>query len=232
MEGIYINHIKIWNKSYKLIKEILEKRGYWSPNPRLLLNFGNNHSDDSITVLNPKISHIMDKVKMNQLFDKYKMPHPLTLYYPFTNLPNLKRKCVIKKRFGSRGTHIKFTFFNKISSLNLTDDYYIQHFVPFEREYRVVNFIGHYRSRKKIGNAEIKNSESCRFKNYRDKPLEKFAKEICEKFELDFAGLDIGEYNNHYFIIEINSACGLNENSAQVLSHFLIKYYNKLIKNE
>ena len=89
-------------------------------------------------VLNEKISHITDKVRMNQLLDRYKIMHPKTYYYPFSNIPDTRERCVVKRRFGQRGTGIKFTRFNKIYSIyGIDNKIYIQHFIPFEREYRV-----------------------------------------------------------------------------------------------
>lgn len=224
-KGINIRYTRAWGKSYNLMIPLLKKADYYSNNPKLLLNFGSNYNNDYVDVLNKRIEHIVDKVKMNKLFDKYNIPHPKTYYYPFNNLPK-RGMCVIKLRNGSgRGKGIKFIKFRKLKNKELNNTIYIQHYIPFEEEYRVVNFIGNYRCREKIGNDKVKNSFSCRYRNFRDEELEKYGKYVCEKFKVDFAGLDIGIYNKHFYMIEINSACGVNENSANTLLHFLIKYY-------
>ena len=233
---IGLKYAKIWGKSYKIVRGLLEDYGYFAENPKLLLNFGGNHEEvDSMVVLNKRISHIYDKVKMNRLFDKFNIPHPKTFYYPFTDLPLTDDECVIKNRLGSRGNGISFTTFNQINLEELNSDKYVQYYIPFENEYRVVKFIYEYKSRLKIPNengVRIKNGRSCRYKNIRNEPLEIFAKNVCDKFKIDFTGLDIGEYNGYYFMIEVNSACGLNKNSAPDLVRNLIRYYQNNIRDD
>ncbi len=229
--GINVRYTKTWGKSYKIFMPLLKESGYYSKNPKLVLNFGHNYEREDIHILNRYITHIQDKVEMNQLFDKYNIQHPKTYYYPFHNLPK-RGSCVIKERYGrGRGRGIVFTTFRSLKKRVLDSSMFIQDYIPFEKEYRVVNFIGHYRTRLKIPdnlNIKLKNSYTCTFKNYRDERLENFAHNICENFEVEYAGLDIGEYNGHLFAIEINSAAGINENSAHTLLHFLTNYYEKL----
>lgn len=226
-KGINIRYSNTWFRSYKIIIEKLKESGYFSDHPLLYLNFSSDYNNLSMTVLNKKVSHIIDKVEMNKLFDVYEILHPKTYYYPFTDLPK-KGECVIKERYGKgKGRGLKFSFFERININNLDESNYIQHYIPFITEYRVVNFIGNYRCRLKIGNDKLKNSNTCRYKNFRHERLERFASLVCNKFGIDYGGLDIGLINNHYYMIEINSASGLNNNSANSLLYFLIKYYDE-----
>ena len=228
-EGIGIKHTNSWHQSYKLITKIIHDNGLHSDNPLIYLNFGRDYYGKRKHVLNRKVEHISDKIRMNQLFDKYKIPHPKTYYYPFRDLPDCGDSCVIKQRYGrGKGRGVVFLNFNEIHRKALHNNMYVQDYIPFEKEYRVVNFIGNFRCREKIGNSKIKNSDTCRYRNHRDSPLERFAKQVCYKFKIDFAGLDIGIYKKKMMMIEINSACGLNENSAHTLYHFLREYYESV----
>lgn len=229
-DGIGIRYCYSWGKSYRIITNLLERKGLLSDRPRLLLNFGSDFDSDEMTVLNKKISPMKDKIIMNKIFDEHNITHPKSFYYPFRHLPNDHIKCVVKTRFGGRGRGILFTYFDQININSLDRDHYIQCYIPIDKEFRVVNFIHNYRCREKIGSTRIKNSKSCRFKNFRNPRLEAFGKRICDVFEADYAGIDIGMYDNGLFAIEINSAAGINENSASTLLYFLTNYYYALLR--
>ena len=230
-EGIYIKKSYIWGKSRKLVVNALG--GYYTSDfPFIFLNFVSNFDDNNIIVLNKKVSHVQNKITMNKLLDEYQILHPKTYYYPFIVMLSLYNKgvrCVVKNKHSQRGRGVRFTRFNKIDIPNLTSDFYVQHFIPFDREYRVgIDFMRVLGVREKLGIAKCKNSKTCNYITIKDNTrLERFARDVAKKFEMDFCGIDIGEYNNNYYIIEINSAPTVGEVWARKLSNDLIKLYNK-----
>lgn len=175
-----------------------------------------------------KNSNIMtDKVVMNQKLDKLKILHPKTYYHPFDNMPLSSENAVIKYRFGSRGTHLTFTTFDKINKAELYD-MYVQDYIPFEKEYRV----GIYNN-KVLGIREkllrdcskcgkIKNSKSCYYET-RDIPkLSRLALKVAKKFDVNFTGIDIGEWNGKFIVIELNSSPTIGEYWADLIAKELI----------
>ena len=106
------------------------------------------------------------------------------------------------------------------------DDRYIQHYVPFEKEYRVgIDWERVLGIREKIStdNCKIKNSKSCYYKT-RDIPeLRKFAWKVFKKFDVEFTGMDIGLWNGKYIVIELNSTPTIGEYWARLIAEDLIK---------
>ena len=199
----------IWGKSkQKLILALGEY--YTADNPEIIFN-----------IFNEKLS---DKITMNKILDKLKIRHPKTYYYPFEKLPDSNDKCVIKKRYSSRGRGIVFSRFKKINATDLNSDIYIQYFIPFEKEYRVgIDFNRVLGIREKMGIARIRNSKSCLYKTRDIDKLRKFAWKVFKKFEIKFTGMDIGLWNGKYIIIELNSSPTIGEYWARLLAEDLIK---------
>ena len=180
-----------------------------------------NNPDIVFTTYKEKLC---DKIIMNRTLDKLKIRHPKTYYYPFDKLPNSNDKCVIKKRYSSRGKGITFSRFNKIDVAELNYDIYIQHFIPFEKEYRVgIDFKRVLGIREKMGIARIRNSKSCLYKTRHIDKLSKFAWKVFKKFEIDFTGMDIGLWNEKYIVIELNSSPTIGEYWARLLAEDLIE---------
>jgi len=225
---IYIMSSEIWAKSRKLLIERLGKY-YEDHEPKIVLNFVGNYRNDDIKVLNGKIHHIQDKVEMNKLFDEYGILHPKTYYHPFDDLPNTNNECVLKKRFGSRGKGIVFTTFDKIDKSSLTSNDYIQDYVPFDKEYRIgVTFKRVLGIREKIGNCRIRNSKTCKYITRHIDKLGDFAFSLAKQFELDFTGIDIGEWKGTYIVIELNSAPTIGPDWARKLKNDLVGLYHAL----
>lgn len=232
-EGIYIVPSRIWGQSIKrVLGELAEY--YSSNNPYIILNFTYNMEElEGQVILNKKIRHMIDKIEMNRLFDKFKIRHPKT-YYSFDEIPfDLYDECVVKKQFSERGNGIAFTTFDNIHHIIFSQGYYVQYYIPFEREYRIgIDFKRILGVREKIiippHDPRIKNSKSCEYITIKDNhKLEKFALKIFKKFEVDFAGIDIGECNGQYYAIEINSAPTVGEVWARRLSDDLKELYHK-----
>lgn len=230
---IYIPFTNIWAKSRKRVLEFLGN--YHSENnPNIVLNFGGNRLlSRNQKILNSRINHLRDKVEMNKVLDCLNIRHPKTFYFPFLNLPRSNDECVIKPRFGQRGKNITFTNFNTIPSIYITPNYYIQYYIPFEKEYRIgIDFKRILGIREKTlieGNSRIKNSRTCTYRTIKNnKRLEKFALKIFKKFEIDFCGIDIGECNNKYYVIEINSAPTVGEVWAKKLANDLKDLLNNI----
>lgn len=224
---IYIVKSNIWFKSRKFLKEALGSY-YTETNPSIILNFGGDYygNDDKI-VLNRNTSKMYDKVKMNKFLDKKRIRHPKTYYYPFHNIPDTRERCVLKEKFGSMSKGVSIKRFSDINPRLLSSNYFIQHYIPFEKEYRVVvDFLGVIGSKEKIprgfGSCRIKNNATCSFRLRNIPKLDRFAVKITKKFKADFCGLDIGFINNHYYVIEINSACGIYSRYASVLANHMI----------
>ncbi len=226
---IYIKKINAWYKTRKIVVELLKERGYHTNNydeARVVLNFGSNHHDDRKIILNKDIDIMRDKIKMNGILDRAWVRHPKTFYYPFQDLPNMRNKCVIKNRYGQMGNHQIFTTFKKAKKLLLNSNQYIQEFIPFEREFRVlVDHFGCFRATEKIGESDLRNSKSCRFKDvyggYDD--LREMGVQVAKIFGVDFVGFDIGYCNNRYWVIELNSAPSLSTRNAIVLVNNMIE---------
>jgi len=121
MTGIGIISGKIWGKSRRLLVQALGHY-YSKSNPIIFFNITGQ------TIMT-------DKVIMNQKLDDLNISHPKT-YYRGDYLPQTNEECVIKGRYGSQGNHLIFTTFDKINNYNM-DNRYIQHYIPFEKEYRV-----------------------------------------------------------------------------------------------
>lgn len=227
-DKIWIIRGKMWRQSRKLL---IEKLGDYHDGHRakLILNFGSDYSDDGVIVLNGKIRHIRDKIIMNKLLDEYGILHPKTFYYPFRALNilyNQQSECVLKKRFGSRGRGITFTTFNRLKIGKLDENDYVQFYIPFEREYRVcVDFKRVLGIREKIGDCKMKNSKTCSYITRHIDKLDKFALVITKQFKLDFTGIDIGEYNGNYYIIELNSAPTIGPAWTRKLRNDLVEMY-------
>ena len=167
-----------------------------------------------------------DKVMMNKKLDELKIRHPKSYYYPFDDLPNTEEECVIKGRFGSRGNHLVFTTFNKIHDIG--DERYVQHYIPFEKEYRV----GIY-DNKVLGIREkilsdncrckkIKNARSCYYETRKIPKLNNFALNVAKGFDIDFTGIDIGDWKGKYIVIELNSSPTIGECWAKKIANILI----------
>lgn len=232
MGGIEIIKHPVWGKSIRLL--IQELGNYYTEGKRkIVLNFGCNiPKNDTIKILNRKISHIKDKIRMNRLLDEYKIRHPKTYYYLDEMPLDSNEKCVIKKQFSQRGNGIIFTTFNKIVGNITFYNMYVQEYIPFEREYRIgIDFKRILGVREKILKVDsyIRNSKTCNYTTIEgNRKLEKFATIVFNKFELDFCGLDIGEYNNKYIVIELNSCPTIGETWARKLSNDLKWLYNVL----
>lgn len=193
---------------------------------RLVKALGEYYSDDNPTTVfdlrKPENEIMYDKILMNKKLDELGIPHPITYYFPFDDMPNNSTKCVVKHRFGSRGNHLVFTKFKKVDKADLRDKY-VQFYVPFEREYRVaVDFKRVLGIREKIGMSKIMNSKSCKYKTRDIAELREFAMSVAKKFNVDFTGIDIGELYGQYIVIELNSSPTIGEYWASRLAEDLI----------
>jgi glutathione synthase/RimK-type ligase-like ATP-grasp enzyme len=231
MGKIYIRKSSSWEESReRLIKYLGE---YHSPDyPFIILNFSHNYRGGfNKIVLNRDVERQKDKIKMNKLLDELQIPHPKTYYYPFYNLPKTPEECIIKNRFSERGNGIRFGKFLKVRKeeyLLSNENKYIQAFVPFEKEYRViVDFLGvigikEKRLRSYYSHRKYKNSSTCQFKKIKNEEVEKFALYVASKFQIDFSGIDVGEWMGRYYVIEFNSAPSLCSEFAEIFANHLI----------
>ena len=228
--SILIPRTNIWAKSRRRVLEVL--RHYHSENnPKIILNFGSRMlSSRNQIILNKDTTIMRDKIEMNMTLDKFGIRHPKTYYHPFSNIPFSDNECVIKERFGQRGNNIIFTRFSLLISNYMTTNHYIQHYIPFEREYRIgIDFKRILGIREKIGDSKIKNSKSCIYTTIKNnRGLEKFALKVFKKFKVDFCGIDIGECNGKYYVIEINSAPTVGEVWARKLANDLIQLLKEM----
>jgi len=208
MGGIGIISGRIWGKSRRLLVNALD-------------SFYDNFNPSIFFKITGQIT-MTDKVIMNQKLDDLNISHPKTYYSHF---PDTDEECVIKHRYGSQGNHLIFTTFNKINNYNM-DDRYVQHYIPFEKEYRVgINWERILGIREKIftDRCKIKNSKSCYYET-RDIPeLRKFAWKVFKKFDVEFTGMDIGLWNGKYIVIELNSSPSIGEYWARLIAEDLIK---------
>lgn len=236
---IYVAGCYTWGISQrKLIKAL----GDYHSKENVAIYFGRGSTErytKKVLMLNRHIEHMKDKILMNKMLDKLKIPHPKTYYYPFEDLPSSNKKCVIKTQFSSRGKGISFSRFNKININNLFSNNYIQHFIPFEKEYRVgIDFNRILGIREKMGIAKIRNSKSCVYETRHIEELKKFAWNVFKKFKVDFTGIDIGTWKGTYIVIELNSAPTIGEYWAKLLAEDLINLLHdkqkqkKWLKNE
>lgn len=219
--GIEIKHSYTWMHSRNRLLYYLGKYAT-TTNPKIILNFNKDFTDETdAIVLNKKIEIMSDKIKMNKRLDKLEIPHPKTWYFP-KKVPKTPEECVVKKRSGGCGYGIQFTTFLEVRRDRLKNRY-VQSFVPFEREYRViVDFLGVVGMKEKIGDAKCKNSKTCKFKFIENERLGTFAVEVARKFGVDFTGMDIGEWNNEYYVIELNSCPSLCSEFAEIFANHLI----------
>lgn len=168
-----------------------------------------------------------DKIFMNKKLDELGIYHPKTYYYPFDDLPDTKEECVIKHRYGSMGNHLEFTKFKKVDK-NTLYGRYVQHYVPFEREFRVgIDYRRVLGIREKMLSDDceckrIRNSKSCYYET-RDIPkLREFAWDIAKQFGVEFTGIDIGLWKDRFIVIELNSSPAIGEYWARLLAEDLI----------
>ncbi len=213
---IGINSRKIWGVSRR----------------RLIQALGGYYTTDSPAIVfdlcKPETRDVVDKVLMNQKLDRLQIPHPITYYYPFTNMPNTSEQCVIKRRFGSRGNHQVFTTFDGFHTYFLDDNCYVQKYIRFDKEYRVgVDFKRVLGIREKIPNnrhCKIWNSKSCQYITRKDLPeLENFALKVARQFNLDLTGIDIGLYKEKYIVIELNSQPTIGKIWAKKIKNDLLE---------
>ena len=208
--SIGIRSGRIWGISRKRLILALGEF-YTEENPKILFN-----------ILQPKNRIMRDKVLMNHKLDEFGILHPKTYYYPFDDLPNKRRKCIIKYRFGSGGNHLIFTTFKKIDKNDLYDKY-VQVYIPFKKEYRVGIFDQKILGiREKIGDCKIKNSKSCYYATRHMPELADFALSIARKFDVEFTGIDIGLWNGKFIVIELNSSPTIGEYWASKIAKILI----------
>ena len=210
MGGIGIISGRIWGKSRKILVNALGNF-YNNSNPSIFFN-----------IINQNI--MVDKVIMNQKLDSLNINHPKT-YYRGDLLPQTTEECVVKHRYGSQGNHLIFTTFDNINNYNM-DDRYIQHYIPFEKEYRVgIDWERVLGIREKIftDNCRIKNSKSCYYETKDIPKLRKFAWKVFKKFNIEFTGMDIGLWNGKYIVIELNSSPTIGEYWARLIAEDLIK---------
>lgn len=212
--SIAIRSSRIWGKSrYKLIRAL--GRYYTETNPTIVFDITNQPI-------------MTNKIIMNKKFDELKIRHPKTYYHPFDDLPNTDEECVVKHQFGSLGNHLTFTKFNRINKNDLYDKY-VQHYIPFEKEYRVgINWNRVLGIREKILSDDcdcrrIKNSRSCYYETRENYKLNKFAWKIFKKFGVEFTGMDIGEWKGEYIVIELNSSPAIGNYWARLLAGDLIE---------
>jgi len=179
-------------------------------------------------VINRFVECMKNKVIMNKRLDALNILHPKTYYYPFDNLPRNNRECVVKRRFGRGGRHLRFSHFDVVNTQYLTENSFIQDYIPFEKEYRVIiDPFGVVGIKRKLGDAKIKNNDSGHWSlitygnNYNH--LSRFAIDVCGRFGVDFAGLDIGKHNDEFYVIELNSAPGMSKIRASIFANNLLK---------
>lgn len=222
---IFVEKVRCWGKSYPRLIEALGDY-YNGHNPRIVLSFGKDCYPSNIKVINKNTHIVKDKILMNKFMDENNIRHPKTFYFPFNNLPSNNDECVIKRRYSTRGKNIRFSFFDEINIDELTPDDYVQIYIPFEREFRVgVDFFRVLGIREKLPdsiNCKIKNSKSCYYETRHINKLKQFAWDVARKFNIDFTGIDIGEYLKSYIVIELNSAPTIGEYWAKLLANDLI----------
>ena len=126
---------------------------------------------------------------------------------------------MVKSRYGMQGNGIRVRNFNEIDKEYLYESKVVQHFIPFEHEYRVlVDMFGVLSIKEKIGSAVIKHSTNSNFEEITNLELEEFCIDVCDKLGIDFTGIDIGEIFGKYYIIELNSAPSLSTENAKKLA--------------
>ena len=247
MAKVYIEDANIWYKTRKRMKECIEEIGdYWtsySEYANVVLNFGSDYYMDITNrrVLNRRTDYMIDKIKMNQRMDRRHIPHPPTFYYPFNNLPDIDRLCIIKRRKTQMGKNIEIKKFSELTRKDKYYDKFIQLFIPFERQYRVVvHTKGTFGVKEKIPKSDyddvkIYNQEHCKFRlryNLIDSKLGEFCYKVNEEMGIDFAGYDIGEIDGKYFVIEINSAPALHYSFARPFAEYLVNMAKEVEKYE
>lgn len=232
MSRVKIIRSNVWDESFERLRNALGEH-YTPTNPDIILNFSKNYGDkNSQNVLNKNVEHVIDKIQMNQVFDENDVPHPKTWYHPFYHIPKTGEKCVLKRRKGYGGRGIVFRNFLDIHDSYLHKNRYIQAYIPFDAEFRVItDFTGTIGIREKVGNSMIKNNYNCKFEKYhnfdRFPELTKIAEKTTDILGLDFCGLDIGKWGKKYYVIEANTAPGINKKIAGILADHLISLPSK-----
>ena len=184
-----------WKTGEKIEKLL---KGYKSK-INVILNTGSNF-DAECLVLNKNIEIQQDKFLMNKTLDKLKIPHPKTIYNNF----------IFKDK-------------NKVLKFYRSEEF-VQELMPFEHKYRVVvDWYGVIDIKEKIGTEIIKKYSNTVWKKIKNDKLEAFALCVCSKMCVDFTGLDIGEIDDKFYVIELNSAPGLSDKTTKKLVNHLKK---------
>jgi glutathione synthase/RimK-type ligase-like ATP-grasp enzyme len=119
-------------------------------------------------------------------------------------------------------------------------NYFYSPYIPFESEFRVHIFSGEVikifrktlHSDPNPDDILIRNNDSCNFtrvdpSNFNSKRLVYFMETVANDLHISnyFLGLDIGLYNGRFYIIEGNSAPGLNEYTAEEYASKFLELY-------
>jgi glutathione synthase/RimK-type ligase-like ATP-grasp enzyme len=221
----------IWRESEKLLQYTLGRNysPYLSECDVVLNTFAEHRilKHEDIKIINRNVRNIADKILMNKFLDYYEILHPRTFFYPFKKMPKYrskKEKCLVKPRKGCHGSRISLTTFENIRE-KLSKKYYVQSFLPFEHEYRVVLFCDEIISiKEKVSKAEIKNQSNSKFRLLKVKNLglELFSKWVCKCLDVEFSGLDIGEIAGNFYVIELNAAPGITMKAARKIAKIIL----------
>lgn len=234
---IHIIYNSLWEETTERIIDFLGE--YYCEFPskaKIILNTGTHEmrGNYKALILNSNSKIQADKILMNKLLDKHEILHPKTYYYPFHSLPKGSIKDCVLKQKNSVFLPLKENF-NDVRK-KLEKDTIIQEFIPFEKEYRVVKGplgIISIMEKKLLSSYHswYKKSCNCKFKEIKHPKLGKFCLDVCEKLNIDFTGMDVGEFLGKFIVIELNSAPALGRRNAERLANQLISLLYQLKKN-
>jgi len=198
----------------------------------------------NIKVINSasSIECTVDKLYTSHLLNKNGIPTPTTYILrghdkarEFINKNNFSNGIVYKPLFGSQGDNIKLISnlldFDKIN--NISNIYYFQEYLEntINHDYRVLiinngkKFKCFYMTR--YGNTFINNISkggSC-IKEDIDSSIVNLAIKSSKLLNIDFCGVDIMQYKNKYYVIEINSIPawkGLQNVEEEIISDYFV----------
>lgn len=200
---------------------------------KIVINFGHTEIAGRVkdaTIINhpSAVENCADKIAMKIFMQSLVTTPPFGV--DFKQTPALP--LVVKRKAHSRGKGM--SLINSQYELDAIkyrfdlDRYYWEQFIVFDREFRVhcsrhsgeIFATEKVRRRAATGPNWIRNLESCRYKAKFIRPpgwetLLEECKSLLNALGLDLGGLDIG-YNvaqAKFYIIECNSACGMEDNT-------------------
>ena len=182
----------------------------------VIINWGCGFPVDfkNVVVLNERITD--DKWEQAKLFSASEIPHPPTFLGKVVLLPS-----VIKHRFERKRKII-------YQKIYIGEEFISQEYMKKEKEYRV-HIIGNkaviISEKIPFRDSSFWNLESCHFQDISEYPEEliEIAKKSVNALNYNFGAVDIIQSDGNLYVLEVNSAPGLNAHHRAIYARELLE---------